>query len=238
MPKTLLHALPLLLALGPAAMFAQASNDSAASEVARLIAAFSGDTPLAADLESLTDEVGGRATGSPANLRSVDWALARFQAAGVPAHKEEFAMQGLWLERAATAVVAGDGVRFTPRVAAMPFSTATPAGGITAPLLDAGAGSEADLQRLGDRAKGAFLLVETGELKDIDGLFREYEEAAAIEPRAFAAGAAGVVYMGSRPNTCSTGTTPRRDSRTPIPCWSWSATAPRGPCACCARARR
>jgi carboxypeptidase Q len=199
-PKNVPHALTLILALVPAGAFAQGRPDDPASEVARLIAAFAGDTPLAADLESLTDEVGGRATGSPANLRSVDWALARFQAAGVPAHKEEFTMPGLWLERAATAVVAGEGVRFTPRVAAMPFSTPTAAGGLTAPLLDAGSGSEADLQRLGDKAKGAFLLVETQELKDVDGLFREYEEAAEIEPRAFAAGAAGVVYMGSRPN--------------------------------------
>ncbi|HEX8703931.1 MAG TPA: M20/M25/M40 family metallo-hydrolase, partial [Myxococcaceae bacterium] len=52
---------------------------------------------------------------------------------------------------------------------------------------------------LGDKARGAFLLVETAQLADIDGLFREYAEAVDIEQRAFASGAAGVVYMGSRP---------------------------------------
>ncbi len=108
-------------------------------------------------------------------------------------------MPGLWLERAASVTVRGDGLAFSPRVAARPFSAGTPADGLTAPLLDAGRGSEDDFTRLGDDASGAFLLIETDELTDIDGLFREYAEAAAIEALAFAAGAAGVVYMGSRP---------------------------------------
>lgn len=45
------------------------------TDVYRLISAMLGDTPLATDLQSLTDEIGGRATGSPANLKSVDWVL-------------------------------------------------------------------------------------------------------------------------------------------------------------------
>jgi len=159
-----------------------------------------GDTPLVNDLQSLTDEIGGRATGSQANLRSVEWALARFREAGVDARKELFQMPSLWLERSARATVRGEGVSYTPRVAAMPFSTSTPKGGLRAPLVSGGKGSEKDFQALGAKARGAFLLVETAELKDIDGLFREYTEGAAIEERAFAAGVAGVVYMGSRPN--------------------------------------
>jgi carboxypeptidase Q len=165
-----------------------------------LIAAFMEDTPLVNDLQSLTDEIGGRATGSQANLRSVEWALARFREAGVEARKEPFQMPSLWLERSARATVRGENVSYTPRVAAMPFSTSTPKGGLTAPLVSGGKGSEKDFQALGAKARGAFLLVETAELKDIDGLFREYTEGAAIEERAFAAGVAGVVYMGSRPN--------------------------------------
>ncbi|MFY0523773.1 M28 family metallopeptidase [Archangium gephyra] len=42
--------------------------------------------------------------------------------------------------------------------------------------------------------------MDTTELKNVDDLFREYAEAAEIEQRAFAAGVAGVVYVGSRPN--------------------------------------
>ena len=169
-------------------------------DVNRLVAAVLGDTPMVRELEELTDHIGGRPTGSPANLRAVDWALARFKAAGVDAKKEGFQMPALWLERSATATVRGQGVSFAPRVAALPFSTATPKAGLTAPLVDAGHGEEADFQRLGAKSKGAFVLVETDELKDLDGLFREYNESAKIESRAIAAGAAGLVYMSSRPS--------------------------------------
>ena len=55
----------------------------------------------------------------------------------------------------------------------MPFSTGTPPAGLTAPLVDGGTGQVADFVRLGTAARGAFVLVETEELRDIDGLFRE-----------------------------------------------------------------
>ena len=165
----------------------------------RLVGAMLSDTPLIRDLQTLTDHIGGRPTGSPANLRALEWALERFRDAGVEARKEPFQMPGLWLERSARAVVRGKGVAFDARVAALPFSTATPAAGLTAPLVDGGKGMESDFATLHDRAKGAFVLIETDELTDLDGLFREYTEAGHIERRAIAAGAAGLVYMSSRP---------------------------------------
>jgi hypothetical protein len=168
------------------------------NDVDRLVAALLGETPLVEDLRTLTDEIGGRPTGSAANVRSVDWALERFRQAGVTASKEAFTMPALWLERSASARVGGD-VSFPARVAAMPFSTATPADGLEAPLVDAGFGTTEDFARLGESARGAFVLVETDELVDIPGLFTEYETSAAIEARAVTADVAGVVYMGSRP---------------------------------------
>ena len=137
----------------------------------RLVGALLGDTPMVRDLQTLTDQIGGRPTGSPANLRAFDWALERFREAGVEARKVPFQMPGLWLERSARAMVKGKGVAFNARVAALPFSTATPAAGLTAPLVDAGKGGEADFASLGGRAKGAFVLIETDELTDLDGLF-------------------------------------------------------------------
>ena len=169
------------------------------SEVDRLVAALLSETPLEDDLRDLTDTIGGRPTGSPANVRSVDWAVERFTAAGVAVRREAFTMPSLWLERRATALVSGDGVQFVAPVAAMPYSAGTPAAGLPAPLVDGGDGSAHALAGLGDRASGAFLLVEQPELVDIAGLFAEYGNAAAIEARALAAGAAGVIYMGSRP---------------------------------------
>ncbi len=186
-------AVAAMLACGAGPLAAQSDD------VSRLVGALLGDTPMARDLQDLTDRIGGRPTGSPANLRAVEWALERFRSAGVDARREAFQMPGLWLERSAAATVRGDGVTFAPRVAALPFSVATPRAGLTAPLVDGGRGGEADLEALGARAKGAFVLIETDELRDLGGLFREYTEAGKIETRAITAGAAGVVYMSSRP---------------------------------------
>jgi hypothetical protein len=157
-----------------------------------------GDTPLEDNLKRLTHEIGGRPTGSAANQRSVEWALARFREAGVTARKEAFEMPGLWLETSATARIDGEDIELRPRIAAMPFSIPAPSPGITAPFVDGGRGSEADFERLGDRADGAFVLIETSPLLDVEGLFREYGEAFEIERRAVTTGAAGVVYMSSR----------------------------------------
>ncbi len=184
----------LFALLVPAGLAAQADGAT------RLVGALLGDTPMVRDLEVLTDHIGGRPTGSPENQRAVEWALARFRDAGVEARKEPFEMPGLWLERSARATVKGKGLSFSARVAALPFSTATPTQGLTAPLVDAGRGTDSSFEALRGRAKGAFVLIETDELTDLDGLFREYNEAGHIERRAIAAGAAGLVYMSSRPD--------------------------------------
>jgi carboxypeptidase Q len=180
-----------------ALLFFCSSALPAQDAVPRLAGALLGDTPILEDLRSLTDEIGGRPAGSPENRRAIDWALQRFRAAGIPATKEAFRMPGLWLERSATAVVRGAGVVFAPRIAAMPYSTGTASG--SAPLADGGLGREADYRALGAAARGAFVLIEMPELQDLGGLFREYTEGVGIEQRAFAAGAAGVIYQGSRP---------------------------------------
>jgi hypothetical protein len=164
----------------------------------RLVAAMLVDSPMEEDLQSLTDEIGGRPTGSDANLEAVEWALERFADAGVEARKESFTMPARWVENSATATVKGDGVDFSPRVVSMPFSVGTGPAPLIAPLIDIGFGTNEDFATLKEQARGAFLLVETNKLEDIPGLFVEYVNAAKIEARAFDAGAAGVVYMGSR----------------------------------------
>ncbi len=170
---------------------------SRAADADGLVAALLGDTPLVRDLESLTDEIGGRPTGSAQNRKAVEWGLLRFRDAGVAARREPFTMPALWLERSARGSISGDAA-FIAHVVAMPFSTATPSGGSSAPLVDGGGGTDADFTRLGASARGAFILVETKELTDLDALFKEYFEAAEIEKRAFGAGAFGIAYMGSR----------------------------------------
>ena len=94
----------------------------------------------------------------------------------------------------------GRGCRFSARIAALPFSAGTSAAGASGPLLDAGHGDSLAFAGLSGRARGAWLLIEQDELKDINGLFAEYARVGRDRGRAWRAGALGVVYMGSRPN--------------------------------------
>lgn len=163
-----------------------------------LIAAMLGKNQMIENLASLTDEIGGRPTGSDANMEAVEWAMARFKERGVHAYTQPFSMPKLWLEKSVTASVEGD-VAFRVNAVAMPYSVATQHKGMQAPIVDAGNGRDEDFAALGSAAKGAFVLVHTQELNNLADLFREYGEAPNIDARANKAGAAGVVYMSSRP---------------------------------------
>ncbi len=172
-----------------------------ADDVDVLVAAMLGETPIIDDLRELTDTIGGRVTGSAANGAAVAWSIKRFAEAGVAAQAEQFRMPYQWREVGVSATVSGD-VSFTPNVVSKPFSSATD-GTLRAPLRDAGFGMPEDFSRLGDNARGTWVLVATPELNDVvglAGLFGEYNNAAAAVPRAIDAGAAGVVFMSSRPN--------------------------------------
>ena len=228
-----LFVLPLL-ALSMVAPLQAQPGEPDTGDTQRLVAALLGETPMIEDLRRLTDEVGGRPTGSAANERSVAWALERFREIGVKTWKERFEMPEFWLERESTAVVTGDGVRFAPRIVAAPFSTATPAGGLAAPLVDGGRGTEEDFARLGDTARGAFVLIETDALTDVPGLFKEYGDHAVIEPLAFAAGVAGVIYQGSRPRGVLHRHNAALGPGNATPSSPWSAPAPNALSACCA----
>ncbi|MFQ5549180.1 MAG: M20/M25/M40 family metallo-hydrolase [Woeseia sp.] len=187
---------PLVSGIG-SLILACAAN---AEDVDVLIGAMLGDTPIIADLTTLTDTIGGRVTGSRPNSAAVSWALKRFEDAGVPATAEEFRMPSQWRELEVSATVSG-AVSFQPRVVAKPFSAGTD-GALSAPLVDGGLGTTDDFERLGKQARGAWVLVGTPVLNDeigLSGLFAEYNDAAATVPRAIDAGAAGVVFMSSRP---------------------------------------
>jgi Zn-dependent M28 family amino/carboxypeptidase len=170
-----------------------------ASDVDELVGALLGDTSIINDLQELTDTIGGRPTGSEANREAVAWAVQTLGEAEVDVATEDFEMPMAWRESKATASIGG-GFNFAANVVSKPFSTGASA--LSAPIIDAGTGSEADFDRLGDRAKGAWVLVETPVLDDeigLAGLFAEYGDAVAIEARAFARNVTGVVFMSSRP---------------------------------------
>ena len=179
----------LVLAVG--VLFGQAYDYQKLSKI------IENDDQVAKDLAHLCDFIGGRPTGSKANLASVDWTYGKFQEYGVSVSKQAFEMPGFWLEQSSKAKITGD-LNFTPRVTALTFSTRSNMYK-TYPLLDGGRGEKEDFSRLGTRSEGAVIFIETDELVNIDGLFKEYSDAAKIEALAYKAGVAGVVYMSSRP---------------------------------------
>ncbi len=172
-----------------------------ANDVQRLVKAMKAPTPIIEDLQELTDTIGGRLTGTESNKKAVDWALAKFQAAGVDAHKESFSMPQAWLEHNASAVVSNKDISFTMQVAAMPFTKQTTDNEQPADIVDLGDGSQSSFNQAGT-LKNKWLLISTHVLDDksgIHGLFQEYIDSVGIEQRAIDSEAKGIIYMSSRP---------------------------------------
>jgi len=157
-----------------------------------------GDTPLMRDLEELCDRVGGRPTGSPACERAIDWAAAKFKAAGVDSVAlESFTVPQLWLPQTAEAECLAP-ERFPLRLAAAPSSASTE-GALEARLVDAGEGTPEAFAHLGDRARGAIALIASREMKTLDDLFAEYMRNGPMTEAARKAGVAALLLESTRP---------------------------------------
>ena len=154
---------------------------------------------LEADLHHLCDRIGGRPTGSEAMSRAVDWAVERFQQVGVDrAVAESFTMPLRWEEGASSITVIAP-ESFAVRAVAAASSPATQEGGLEAPVLDAGWGTEGELDALEPLAEGAILLVQQEEMRTLDDLFAEYLANPPILHRAAGMGAAAVLFASTRP---------------------------------------
>jgi carboxypeptidase Q len=159
-----------------------------------------GVSPLEENLRYLTDSIGGRVTGSPAADRAVGWAVEAFRHAGVDeVHTEKFTIPVGWSEgRTRIEVLSPE--PFPVRLVSIAWSPATPDGGITADIVDAGIGDDAGFAKAGPAAKDAIVLVHSNILVTWDDLDHEYGIAPATVERALNAGAAAVFWMSSRPN--------------------------------------
>jgi hypothetical protein len=161
------------------------------SPAERLVGRELGSTALLADLEELTDGIGGRPTGSPAYDRAVDWGVAKLRAAGLEVRTEPVPMPALWLGGAARAACVAP-EPFAIPIAAAPFSASLPA--TTARLVDGQNGSG-----LPAAARGAIVLVANPEMRSLDDLFGEYLRNAPLVAAATKAGAVAVLLESSRP---------------------------------------
>ncbi|HTC41103.1 MAG TPA: M20/M25/M40 family metallo-hydrolase [Candidatus Acidoferrales bacterium] len=170
---------------------------SCAQAAAKITPIVMGDSPLEANLRHLTDDIGGRVTGSAEMSKAVDWAIAAFRAGGVDVRTEKYTLPHAWSEGATKLDVLGP-LSFPVSLVSVGLSPATPEGGIEAPLVFIGNGTEADFLRAGASLKGAILLVHLEVSYTWEDLLREYDIPPPIIDRAAKAGAAAILWTGER----------------------------------------
>ncbi len=170
---------------------------SCAQAAAKVTPIVMGESPLEDNLRRLTDDIGGRVTGSPEMAKAVEWGIATFRAGGVDVHTESYTLPHAWSEGATRLDVLGP-VSFPVSLVSVGLSSATPAGGIEAPLVFIGNGTEADFARAGGSLKGAILLVHTEVSITWADLFREYDLPPPVIEHAARAGAAAILWTGER----------------------------------------
>src|SRR6266436_6139459 len=71
---------------------------SCAEAAAKILPIVMGSSPLEENLRRLTDEIGGRVTGSPEMAKAVEWGVGAFRAAGVDVHAEKYTLPMTWSE--------------------------------------------------------------------------------------------------------------------------------------------
>src|SRR5271168_2099807 len=133
---------------------------SCAQAAAKILPQVMGPSPMEENLRRLTDEIGGRVTGSPEMAKAVAWGVGAFRAAGVNVHTEKYTLPVTWSEGDTRLELLGP-VKFPVRLVAVGWSPATPAGGIEANLVDVGYGTQDDFASAGSSVKGAILLAYT-----------------------------------------------------------------------------
>ena len=150
------------------------------------------------DLRRLTDDIGGRVTGSAGYDQALQWGLDAFKRAGADSVKlETYPVPVKWEGDSATAFVVSP-VSFPLSVVSFGLAPSTN-GAVTAPVVDAGMGTKADFEKLGASAKGAIALVRSKPMQSFDDLFAEYNAAPVWMESAAARGCAAILFVSTRP---------------------------------------
>ncbi|MBZ5528086.1 MAG: M20/M25/M40 family metallo-hydrolase [Acidobacteriia bacterium] len=191
--------------LPPSAAGCSITEVSACEQAAaKILPVVLGPSPLEENLRRLTDEIGGRVSGSPQMAKAVEWGKAAFRAAGVDVHTEKFTLPNVWSEGETRLEIIGGAAGFPVHLVSLGMSPPTPApsgsglaGGIEARLIYIGEGSEADFARAG-AVKDAILLVNSRIGATWDDLFEEYTRPPEIISRAIKGGAAAILWTAAR----------------------------------------
>ena len=181
-----------------AAACSATETSSCAEAAGKLLPLILGDSPMLDNLRRLTDEVGGRVTGTPEMAKAVQWGIAGFRAAGVEVHAEKYMLPVTWKEGATRlAILSPSTSGAVLRAVSEGWGPATPRDGIEASVVDIGDGTDADFSRAGN-IKGAILLAHSEIGSTWPDLFNEYMRPPAIIARAVKEGAATVLWVGAR----------------------------------------
>jgi carboxypeptidase Q len=188
---------PLQVPVGAGSCSVEKSCDDLAPA---MIQSALGPSPMEENLRYLTDTIGGRVTGSPAIDRAVGWAVEALHHAGVDeVHTEKFMIPVSWSEGNSHVEILSP-ESFRVRMVSIGWSPATPAGGITANIIDVGAGNDDAFAKAGSSARGAVILVHANLLVTWDDLVNEYNLDKEIIDRAVKAGSAAIFWMSTRPS--------------------------------------
>jgi hypothetical protein len=180
------------------------------SEANRVIQAALQPSTLEANLQRLTDEIGGRVPGTPAMQHAVTWGMQALTAAGADSvHTEGFSIPFSWSEGATemsattsfqvdATKVGGATVLSSFRIRAVSVAWAPALAPVKhVPVIDVGGGSEADFKKAGD-ITGKIVLVHTVVLKTWNDLFDEYAKAPPVIDLAVKGKAKAIAFMATR----------------------------------------
>ncbi|OLC90156.1 MAG: peptidase M28 [Acidobacteria bacterium] len=188
---------PLAAPQSSQAACSAADASSCAQVAAKLLPLIMSPSPMEENLRRLTDEIGGRVTGTPQMAKAVEWGVAAFRAAGIDVHTERYTLPVTWHEGDSRLELLAP-VKFPIRLKSTGWSPATPAGGIEAHVVDIGYGTEDDFARVTAPLKGAILLVHGDIGSTWTDLFNEYLRPPDVIARAIKAGASAILWMGAR----------------------------------------
>jgi hypothetical protein len=187
-----------------------ATPPSDTSEANRVIQSALQSSTLEANLQRLTDEIGGRVPGTPAMQHAVAWGMQAFTAAGADSvHTEGFTIPFSWSEGATemsattsfqvdATKVGGATVLSSFRVRAVSVAWAPALAPVKhVPVIDVGGGSEADFKKAGD-ISGKIVLVHTVVLRTWNDLFDEYAKTPPVIDLAVKGKAKAIAFMATR----------------------------------------
>jgi carboxypeptidase Q len=173
------------------------ATSSCAATAAKILPLVMGPSPMEDNLRRLTDEIGGRVSGTPQMARAVQWGVAAFRAAGIDVHTEKYQLPLSWSEGDTRLELLGE-LKFPLRAVSLGWSPATPPGGVEANVVDVGFGTPEDFAAAGAQIKGALLLVHTNLGSTWADLDAEYSRPPDIIERAHDGGAAAILWEGAR----------------------------------------